>query len=293
MIVTRLMGGLGNQMFQYAAGKSLAERLGVPLLLDRTFLDQKPENAGYTLRNFELDVFRTGAQFANHSLVRKMRRPLESRLHRRLKRFFPFFADHVFYETDKRFIPEFSTLKDPVYMEGYWQNEKYFLPVAGDLREKYFVPVKEISGLNADLLNEIKNTASASLHVRRGDYVTLESAHKFHGICSVDYYERSAKILAGEKGVKQFFIFSDEPEWVKANIRLPYPSVIVSHNTGRESYWDLQLMRHCKHHIIANSSFSWWGAWLNEYKEKTVIAPKNWFAENSENEIIPAGWIKN
>lgn len=292
MIIVRLMGGLGNQMFQFAAGKALAMRLGVPLQLDRTFLDYRSENPGYTLRNFELDVFRIGTDIANKSDVSKMRKPLESRLSRVL----PFlFANHVFYETQKNYMQKFETLSDPVYMEGYWQTEKYFLSIADELREKIFVPVSAISPKNAELLNEIRNKKSASIHVRRGDYVTSAEANKFHGTCSVDYYERSAKMIAEKTGAEHFFVFSDEPEWVKENIVLPYPTTYISHNVNRESCWDIFLMSKCNHHIIANSSFSWWGAWLNTSREKMVIAPKNWFNDSAsaDNEIIPEGWIKN
>ncbi|MDQ3108544.1 MAG: alpha-1,2-fucosyltransferase, partial [Bacteroidota bacterium] len=169
------------------------------------------------------------------------------------------------------------------------------LPIAKQLREKDFIPVTPVSGLNAELLGQILNCNSASIHVRRGDYVHSESSNKYHGTCSIDYYERSAKILADQADVNHFFVFSDDPDWVRANIVLPYPATFVSHNQGRESYWDLYLMRHCKHHIIANSSFSWWGAWLNPSTEKIVIAPQNWFNDPSasNNEIIPEGWIKN
>lgn len=296
MIVARLMGGLGNQMFQYAAGKSLAERLHVPLLLDRGFLDHKPANAGYTLRDYELDVFNIEAGIADTKLVTGMRKTLDSRSFRRASRIFPFlFSSPVFFETEKTYMKTFEQLKDPAYLEGYWQSEKYFLPIAKRLREKDFTPVAPVSGLNAELLGQIKNSNAASIHVRRGDYVHNESSNKFHGTCSIDYYERSAKMLAEKTGVENFFVFSDEPDWVKANIVLPYSTTFISHNHGRESYWDIHLMRHCRHHIIANSSFSWWGAWLNVSPGKTVIAPKNWFNDPSAsiNEIIPEGWIKN
>jgi hypothetical protein len=296
MIIVRLMGGLGNQMFQYAAGKALAVRLGVPLQLDRSFLDQRSDNPGYTLRNFELDVFQIEAGVAAQQDVSRMRKPLESRLYKKLSRLFPsMFPDHVFYETRKTYMKEFESLKDPVYMEGYWQTEKYFSSITSQLREKELLPAKKLSGLNAELLNQIKNKNAASLHVRRGDYVTDTVTNKFHGTCSIDYYERSAKLMVEKTGVDHFFIFSDEPDWVQKNILLPYPVTIISHNKGHESYWDIFLMRNCKHHIIANSSFSWWGAWLNPSNEKIVIAPEKWFNDpsSSVNEIIPQGWIKN
>ncbi|MEI7488863.1 MAG: alpha-1,2-fucosyltransferase, partial [Chryseobacterium sp.] len=173
MIIVRLMGGLGNQMFQYAAGKALADRLGVSLQLDRTFLDQRSENPGYTLRNFELDVFQISAGTAEKSVVARMRKPLENSMHRKLSNMFPsLIRNHVFSETQKKLIKEFELLTDPVYMEGYWQTEKYFLSIADQLRSKDFIPVAAISSMNVELLRKIGSTSSVSMHVRRGDYVT-------------------------------------------------------------------------------------------------------------------------
>ena len=296
MIIVRLMGGLGNQMFQYAAGKALADRLGVPLQLDRTFLDQRSENPGYTLRNFELDVFQISAGTVEKSVVARMRKPLENSMHRKLSNMFPsLIRNHVFSETQKKLIKEFELLTDPVYMEGYWQTEKYFLSIADQLRSKDFIPVAAISSMNAELLRKIGRTSSVSMHVRRGDYVTNAETNKYHGICSVDYYQHSAKMIVEKTGADHFYVFSDDPEWVKANIVLPYSTTYISHNIARESYWDIVLMQHCKHHIIANSSFSWWGAWLNSSKEKIVVAPEKWFTDPSavSNQMISEGWIKN
>ena len=296
MIIVRLMGGLGNQMFQYAAGKALADRLGVPLQLDRTFLDQRSENPGYTLRNFELDVFQISAGTVEKSVVARMRKPLENSMHRKLSNMFPsLIRNHVFSETQEKLIKEFELLTDPVYMEGYWQTEKYFLSIADQLRSKDFIPVAAISSMNAELLRKIGRTSSVSMHVRRGDYVTNAETNKYHGICSVDYYQHSAKMIVEKTGADHFYVFSDDPEWVKANIVLPYSTTYISHNIARESYWDIVLMQHCKHHIIANSSFSWWGAWLNSSKEKIVVAPEKWFTDPSavSNQMISEGWIKN
>ncbi len=297
MIIVRLMGGLGNQMFQYAAGKALAERLGVSLQLDRTFLDQRSENPGYTLRNFELDVFQISASTAEKSVVARMRKPLENSMHRKLSNMFPsLIRNHVFSETQKKLIKEFELLTDPVYMEGYWQTEKYFLSIADQLRSKVFIPVAAISSMNAELVKSIGSTSSVSMHVRRGDYVTNVQTNKYHGTCSVDYYQHSAKMIVEKTGADHFYVFSDEPEWVKANIVLPYATTYISHNIARESYWDIVLMQHCKHHIIANSSFSWWGAWLNESRSKIVIAPKTWFNDvymnNQTENLIPTKWIR-
>ena len=292
-VITRLMGGLGNQMFQYAAGKALATRLAVPLLVDRSFLDD-PASGTTTRRELELDAFRLPLEFAGPAEVNSLRRAHDQRIHRLANRLAPaIIKDRVFRERGTGFDPAFTKLRGPVFLEGYWQNEQYFNSIADELRTDLFVPRSAPSARNAELLTSIQGATSASLHVRRGDYISDPNANSFHGVCSVDYYMAGAKELAAEKGVDHFFLFSDDPDWVKANIKLPYPTTHVAHNTGRDNHWDLFLMKHCAHHIIANSSFSWWGAWLNAFPGKVVIAPKRWFqgSDAPASDILPATWL--
>lgn len=292
-VITRLMGGLGNQMFQYAAGHALAQHLGVPLLLDRVFLDRRGPDVTWTPRSFELDVFKVPIAFASAAQVTHARKELDDAGHRRLKRLLPFlFRDRCFLERSKLFDPSFFSTKAPIYIEGYWQNERYFLRHMDELRQQLFVPKGPVSATNSALLNDIGSGVSASIHIRRGDYVSLPEASRYHGVCSIDYYERNARWLVEERGVERFFVFSDDADWVEANIHLPYPTTHVTHNQGANSHWDLFLMKHCVHHIIANSSFSWWGAWLNPRADKTVIAPANWFeGSNEPHEILPTTWL--
>lgn len=294
-VVVRLMGGLGNQLFQYAAGKAQAKRLGVPLLLDRQFLDDRSAHLTHTLRDFELNAYPIAAGIADAALVNRYRRVTDQPLFRRLHRYLPgVFPDRRFAEKAPRYQPEMEHLKAPVYLDGFWQCERYFLSVADELRQHDLVPVQQPSAQNAELLRQLKSAPSVSLHVRRTDYVTNADANRFHGICSIDYYERAAAHLAATTGAQQFFVFSDDPQWVRENIRLPYPTTFISHNQGASSYWDLFLMQHCNHHIIANSSFSWWGAWLNASPQKVVIAPARWFADPAaaETDIVPQAWLR-
>jgi len=260
----------------------------VPLFLDRTFIDDRSPNLSHTIRDFELDVFKIDAEISRETWTRKLKA-----IAGKLSKLFDG-SNHLFRETEKIFLGDFEKIAAPVYLDGFWQNEKYFLSIADSLRNKDFIPVKPVSGLNSELLREMKSTSCASIHVRRNDYVTNADAAKFHGTCSVEYYELAAKMIAEKKGVNHFFVFSDEMEWVNANIHLPYKTTYVSHNVGRESHWDIFLMKNCNHHIIANSSFSWWGAWLNPSKDKMVIAPEKWFIDpaSQKNEIIPDSWIK-
>jgi hypothetical protein len=188
--------------------------------------------------------------------------------------------------------PGLLRCKAPVHIEGFWQNERYFKHLANELRNELFVPRAPVEGLNAELLERVRAGNCASIHVRRGDYVSNAESNRFHGVCSPEYYLKAADRLVREQGVEHFFLFSDEPEWVTAKLPLPYPHTIVSHNRGRDSHWDLHLMRHCTHHIRANSSFSWWGAWLDSNASKVVIAPGQWFQGNATpaSEILPPEW---
>ncbi|MBS1944370.1 MAG: alpha-1,2-fucosyltransferase [Bacteroidetes bacterium] len=293
-VITRLMGGLGNQMFQYATGYTVAEHLGVPLLLDRTFLDSRPQGMNWTARAFELDVFQLPLAFATAHQVARMRRELDHRWCRYVRCQLPWlFSPTCFVQKGTGFDPAIFLHKAPIYLEGYWQNEKYFAASARALRQSLFVPKDALPERNAALLDRIRSTQSASMHVRRGDYVTNAEAGGYHGVCAVEYYTSSAALLAEQYGADHFFVFSDDPQWVRDHIHLPWPVTYVDLNSGHSAHWDLYLMKHCRHNIIANSSFSWWGAWLNPSPGKAVIAPAQWFQGVAApiTDIIPSTWI--
>ncbi len=283
-IVVRLMGGLGNQMFQFATGYALAERSGAPLLVDRTFLDERPMHMTWTARELEIDAFNIPLNFASREQVqdlRKLRRPITFR------------RQSWFREHDKRYDPQLAQQKAPVLLEGFWQSERYFEQVAGELRTVLFQPTDTPAEVNSALAQQARSTNSASVHVRLGDYLSNPESAAFHGQLSARYYAAAANELATNHGVEHFFVFSDEPQKVSDLIHLPGSVTYVTHNTGRYSHWDIWLMRQCDHHIIANSSFSWWGAWLNPSPNKVVIAPKDWFAGGRvPNDIVPPTWLR-
>lgn len=292
-VTIRLMGGLGNQMFQYATGYALARKWNVPLLLDRSFLDARPPGMDWTPRPYALDVFRLHAQFATPRVLRRMRREWDRPVWRGLSRALPsLFRPQCYLERSTGHDAKLATLEPPIYLEGFWQNEGYFNAVARELRDEVFVPVEEPPERNASLLREIASVCSASIHVRRGDYVHNAQAAGYHGTCTVEYYRDASEELVRDKQVDHFFVFSDDPAWAKANLQLPRPATHVAHNTGAHGHWDLWLMKHCRHHIIANSSFSWWGAWLNAQPGKCVIAPARWFqgTDMPPSHILPASW---
>ena len=146
---------------------------------------------------------------------------------------------------------------------------------------------------NRELSRKIESHESISLHIRRGDFVQDSKTHQFHGACSLDYYNRCIEYVSEKTNNPHFFVFSDDPHWAKENLRQDISTTIVENNSGFKAYEDLQLMSQCKHNIIANSSFSWWGAWLNANPDKIVCAPKQWFRNKlmDTKYFIPEGFI--
>jgi hypothetical protein len=292
MIVTRLKGGLGNQMFQYAAGKNSAQRLGVLLALDLSFLKQEPK--AWAKRDFELDVFQLKPNFTPADEVAAFLKLKEKRLYRVLKRKLPgLFSRNCFVEKSTRFDPAFLDLKDNTLLDGFWQSERYFKENESAIRADFtFRNIPE--GRNAELATEITDKLSIGIHVRRGDYVKDPVTNAYHGVCSTDYYLKALSVLTARYPDLHCFVFSDDAGWVKKNLTFLPNMTCVSHNTGKDSYLDMQLMSLCRHQVIANSSFSWWAAWLNTNKAKTVIAPEKWYAKPGAEapDIYPESWIR-
>jgi hypothetical protein len=192
-------------------------------------------------------------------------------------------------ESGHAFMKEFYSYPKDVYLNGYWQSEYYFEPIKGILRKEF--TLKEVLiGQNAELAERIKNSNSVSLHIRRGDYVDNKEVSEFHGTCSPEYYKKAIEFLKA-KGDLEVFVFSDDIQWAKENLRADKINFVAQNNPG---YIDMNLMALCKHNIIANSSFSWWAAWLNQSPSKIVIAPQKWFADPGRQtpDIYPKNWIK-
>ncbi len=288
MIVVRLIGGLGNQMFQYAMARSLADISGTPVKLDISGYEQ------YTLRRFELGDFNIRAEIASKSDIDFFRVDLNrDALWQRVKRRLPFFTPKMVYN-EKSFSYD-SRLRNsvpPVYFDGYWQTEKYFEDNAAAIRND-FTLFARLDAANLEQLRHIEHSNAVSLHVRRGDYVNDPNTHECHGVCSTDYYRDAVACMADRVGPLQLFIFSDDHQWAKANLDFGYPATFVTVNSDKKGVFDMMLMRHCKHHIIANSSFSWWGAWLNPSPDKTVIAPRRWFNKMKQDtrDLLPSAWV--
>jgi hypothetical protein len=279
------MGGLGNQMFQYAAGKALALSNGSDCKVDIDFFNNDSKGV-YTQRKFELDVFEPPIEIANKKEIDVLLQAEKGNLITKI-----FSKQHTTYYKEKQhcFNDEILKLKDNTYIEGYWQSEKNFKNYSNEIRNCFIFKKDLIQGTE-NLLRAIQNTNSVSIHVRRGDYVNLKSANAFHGTCTPEYYKAAIELLRQKQIDLQFFIFSDDIEWCKSNLNLDKNTQFVETESACK---DLFLMQNCKHHIIANSSFSWWGAWLNIHPHKLVIAPNKWFNDNSidTKDIYPESWI--
>ena len=289
MIIVKLMGGLGNQMFQYAAARRLALRHDVPLKLDLSFLEG--DQNGNTPRRFALDCFAINAGKASRREVVLMSGQAATRPETFLARVSRKICHYTDYrERFFRFDPKVLCLPDNTYLEGYWQSEQYYTDYAETIRREFMVK-QPLLGRNRELADEIRSVNAVSVHIRRGDYVTDLGTNAVHGLCSTEYYRKAEEMIVQSVEKPVFFVFSDDPEWVEVNFE-PRCPVIYSNRNGEVPYEDLRLMSLCRHHIIANSSFSWWGAWLSVNPDKIVIAPERWFNDPSINtvDLIPVGW---
>lgn len=289
MIITHLIGGLGNQMFQCAIGTRLGLKNHTTLKFDIDGL--KNHSGGGTLRSYALSIFNIQENFANGNEIEKLKGGVAGKISLILQRVGLRKTYNSFVvEPHCNFAPEILETKGDAYLQGYWQCEKYFKDIE-DVIRKEFTLKEEFSIEDNEITKEIKNANAVSLHIRRGDYVAHATTSKFHGICSLEYYEDAIKYIVKKVENPTFYIFSDDIEWVKENLKMEHPVKYVSDGILKD-YEELMLMSYCKHNIIANSSFSWWGAWLNSNPGKIVIAPKQWFVDTSvgTSDIIPETW---
>ncbi|MBQ7259372.1 MAG: alpha-1,2-fucosyltransferase, partial [Paludibacteraceae bacterium] len=177
---------------------------------------------------------------------------------------------------------------DNCYLQGYWQSEKYFAEVKEQVRQDFQFCLP-LSPEDEQWAKQIQNSNSVSVHIRRGDYLKKRRVEDYN-VCSVSYYRSAVKTIQAQVEHPVFYVFSDEPEWGKAQEIFPEGTIFVSGHTGEKAYIDMQLMSLCRHHIIANSSFSWWGAWLGQQEETITIAPDTWFRNRPRPDIIPQEW---
>jgi hypothetical protein len=301
MIIAQLNGGLGNQMFQYALGRHLAQKQYSELKLDLSYI----ERGKY--RPYSLHCFNIQEQIANRTDINFFMR---EKYLTKFKKLSYVLLRKIGYQNkinsllDKgeiiieefgnvsKYNPNIINKTGSLYLMGYWQTEKYFSPIRNLLLKEFTIKYPQDSK-NKQLSEIIQACNSVSVHVRRGDYISNSDYFQFHGVCSIDYYIKAVNYIAGLIDNPHFFIFSDDPIWTKSNINIPYPTHFMDHNANQD-YDDLRLMSQCRHNIIANSSFSWWGAWLNQNPNKVVCAPKKWYKNENinTNDLVPLDWVR-
>ncbi|MEP7269491.1 MAG: alpha-1,2-fucosyltransferase [Saprospiraceae bacterium] len=278
MIITRIKGGLGNQLFQYAAARSLAIKNNTILKLEVV-----EEPAAIHQMNIEAEIATTKeiTELYPQSFFIKIFNHLQINPSKK-----------YFKEKSFHFDSSFFNLGANVYLNGYFQSEKYFYTIK-DLILNELTPrhslIQNVMPLSMKLVNE----NSVSIHIRRGDYLANKAILSYHGILPLEYYIQAFKIIISKIPNPSFYIFTDDNKWVKENFKFTQ-ATIVSNNLSQTSIEDIFLMSKCKYHIIANSSFSWWAAWLNNNPDKIVIAPNKWFNNGPKDtfDLIPQSWIK-
>lgn len=290
MVISHLIGGLGNQMFQYAAARAFSIKLGVQLRLDISSFANYQLHQGFELQR----IFNCSSEVASkenlHGILGWQSFPVVKRVLLRPS-MVTFRCKQFVVEPHFHYWSGINNLAQDCYLDGYWQSEKYFINVAGEIRKDFTFKLP-MQSANAEVAGQIAQVNAVSLHVRRGDYASNSKNIAMHGLCSIEYYQAAIIRIAKQIKNPHFFVFSDDIAWVKNNLKIDFPHQYVDHNHGKESYNDMRLMSLCKHNIIANSSFSWWGAWLNPNAKKIVIAPKRWFAhEVDTSDLIPSSWV--
>lgn len=287
MIIMNIIGGLGNQLFQYALGRTLSILHHVEFKIDNLgFVNYM---YGYGLHSFNIH----GSIATKQEIMDfKGRNPIHRQYIKWKNAQRPYYQRSIIQERHFHF-DEMMHKVSSGYLQGYWQSEKYFSVVEQEIRRDLTFR-QEPDEKNKRILESIRTVNSVSLHIRRGDYVTNTTTNQVHGVMPLEYYQRAIKIISQQVDEPSFYVFSDDPQWAQDNLKLEYPVEFVAHNHGDKSYEDLRLMGNCKHNIIANSTFSWWGAWLNNNPNKLVIAPDRWFNNSPHNtkDLIPARWIK-
>lgn len=296
MILIRLMGGLGNQMFQYAFGRRMALANNTELVLDQSLLlDRSQPHELVTHRNFDLDIFNlqsfrwaTEAEIfsyngsANAPAVKKVFRKIKNKISQK----------KLIIQQDNEFNPDYFAVKPNVCFVGRWQSELYFNDASKQIKKEFTIKINgsdEIKKYQA----VINNCNAVCLHVRRADLITSAVFSKSIGVLNWSYYENALTYIREKVTNPVFFVFSDDIEWCKQNVILSEQTYYMDENTaGSKAEGHLYLMQQCKHFIISNSTYAWWGAWLSNELDKQVVYPKNWYKDIKSNnpKMCPTSW---
>lgn len=263
-------------MFQYAVGRTLSLKNNTELKLDISAFET------YTLHEYSLEKLNIVKNYATKKDIpwyenSSSNKYVDFTLQKIKSLIVPYNKHHFREDGFESFNEKVLTLPDNTYLDGYFQSDKYFREYADIIQSDFEVSVPA-SIQNHKIIQQIKSVNAVSLHIRRGDYVKNSTTQALHGLCNAEYYKNAVAYIAEKIENPVFFIFSDDIDWAKENMKTGYEQYYIDFNDASQNYEDLRLMSKCKHHIIANSTFSWWGAWLNPSNEKIVTMPSIWFA---------------
>jgi len=285
MIIIKIVGGLGNQMFQYAYAKSLKQK-GYEVKMDISPFDTYKLHGGYQLDKYNISLQSSSVEennkYYSNSIFTKVLRKVGIETSKAIS------------EKSLLFDKDFLNTEDNNYVEGYFQSEKYFKNIRNILLKEFTIK-QELSNYTKKIQKNIEEAQnSCSIHIRRGDFIHEQNTN-IHGACSLDYYKKAINYIDENITNTKYFIFSDDIKWCKENLETKN-AIFVDSKEKRIAHEDMYLMSLCNHNIIANSSFSWWGAWLNKHQDKTVIAPARWFADEKMQEqsqdIVCQNWVR-
>lgn len=285
MIIVKIVGGLGNQMFQYAYAKKL-QSIGFNVKIDLSAFVNYKLHGGYQLDKYNIDLLSSNSVENN--------RFYKNNLFSKILKKFPFVKTKIVKEKSLLFDSMLLEVSDDKYVEGYFQNERYLSSIENEIRNNFSI-ISPLTSFSSEIKNMILNSeSSCSIHIRRGDFANKENKN-IHGTCDLEYYTKAIKKIESQYDKTYFFVFSDDFDWVKKNLNIKNVTY-VNCKEKRIPHEDIYLMSLCQNNIIANSSFSWWGAWLNNNSNKTVIAPSKWFKdellEKQSRNIVCESWIK-
>lgn len=295
MIYVKLISGLGNQLCQYAIGRHLSLINNVPLKLDLSFFESQ------SLRSYKLDKYNINAQIADKAELVKLLniyegKNLYAKVFRKLQNKLPKYKRRYFKESEWwSYEQDLFKAEPKVYLDGYWQHYKYYQNINPLIFKELTVNEIYSDSINK-LIHEIEdNPLSVSLHIRRGDYITDSDANNLMGVLPMEYYIKAIDYMKNRLTNFSVYVFSDDLNWAESNLKGDFPIKFMDIENGQKDYIELDLMTRCKHNIIANSSFSWWGGFLNKNPDKIVIAPKQWVKPieiNNRIQLQLPGWVK-
>lgn len=284
MVIVKIVGGLGNQMFCYAYAKNL-EAKGFQVKIDISAYETYTLHGGYQLDRFNIDL-----QVATLEEISSfIKKGLFHKILRRLN------LGQSLIKTEKSLLFDKSLLEleSNAYVQGYFQSEQYFEGIRQALLNTYTLAENYTDYANQLKKEIVASENSCSIHVRRGDFLNAQNS-SVHGTCSLDFYQQAFSYLNSKYQNLHVYVFSDDIEWCKQN--LEFENIHFVDNKNGTPHEDMLLMSLCKHNVISNSTFSWWAAWLNENDAKTVIAPKRWFVSSEMQlqavDICPKSWVR-